>query len=180
MTSAPQTRRKEHARVCRKIVAAVRWSGYLIHHTPNEKQSSARSKGAFIGHLVRMKAEGMHVGYPDLRIDDPTKRAPLGVAIEVKVDGDTLTDEQRSTIAWLNRIGVRACEVRHEAEALDWLRAQGYDIREPPKVLDETPDFDSVAPARPRKQNPTRARAAVAESSRATPAKRRSRRAHME
>lgn len=124
-------RSKEHARICKEIVAAARWSGLLIHHAKNE-ETPRGSRGKFIGHMREMKAQGLHTGYPDLRIDNPAPKAPMGCAFEVKVPPDKVRDEQRNTIDILNDIGVRTFVVTHEDQALKVMKDLGYVIRPAP------------------------------------------------
>ena len=86
----------------------------LLYAIPNAARRSPR-QGAW------MKAEGMKAGVPDLCLPVP-EVGYMGLYIEMKMPGNTLTKEQQEFMALLNRYGHRVVTCHSSTEAIQVIK----------------------------------------------------------
>ena len=111
------------------LVAELRKRKIVFCSVPN---GGLRKKGE----AVRLKMSGVERGVPDLLIFDPPPLHPekSGVALELKVKGGTVSDDQRR---WLKRLGDRnwiTLVCYGASEALEELCRLGYGVTDASQV----------------------------------------------
>ncbi|MFN8992984.1 MAG: VRR-NUC domain-containing protein [Pseudomonadota bacterium] len=119
MTAAPKRKAQPEAIIQRAIIARLRMSGIVCHHSPNA------AKRSVIGGR-RIKADGMITGWPDLTI---VGREGLVAFLEVKAPGGKLSPAQSEIGEMLRRMGHTWAVVRSQDEAVATLQAWGWDVK---------------------------------------------------
>ena len=119
MTDAPKRKAQPEAAIQRAIIARLRLSGIVCHHSPNA------AKRSVIGGR-RIKADGMITGWPDLTVVGPEG---LVAFIEVKAPGGKLSPAQREIGTMLRHMGHIWTPVYSQDEAVEWLQAWGWDVK---------------------------------------------------
>ena len=119
MTAAPKRRAQPEAAIQRAIIARLKLSGIVCHHSPNA------AKRTVIGGR-HIKQDGMITGWPDLTV---VGREGLVAFLEVKAPGGKLSEAQREIGAALCRMGHTWQVVRSQDEAVYWLQQWGWDVK---------------------------------------------------
>lgn len=121
MTAAPKRKRRAHleAVIQRAIIARLKLSGIVCHHSPNAARRSVNAGR-------RIKADGMITGWPDLIVVGPEG---LVAFLEVKTPRGKLSEAQREIGMALCRMGHTWQVVRSQDEAVTWLQAWGWDVK---------------------------------------------------
>ena len=119
MTAAPKRKAQPEAAIQRAIIARLRMSGIVCHHSPNA------AKRSVIGGR-RIKADGMITGWPDLTVVGPEG---LVAFLEVKGPKGRVSDAQREIGTMLRHMGHIWTPVYSQDEAVEWLRAWGWDVK---------------------------------------------------
>ncbi|MFN8992419.1 MAG: VRR-NUC domain-containing protein [Pseudomonadota bacterium] len=119
MTAAPKRKAQPEAAIQRAIIARLRMSGIVCHHSPNA------AKRSVIGGR-RIKADGMITGWPDLTVVGPEG---LVAFFEVKAPGGKPSAAQIEIAAMLARMGHTWAIVRSQEDAVTWLQAWGWDVK---------------------------------------------------
>lgn len=119
MTAAPKRRAQPEAAIQRAIIARLKLSGIVCHHSPNA------AKRSVIGGR-RIKQDGMITGWPDLTVVGPEG---LVAFFEVKAPGGQLSAAQREIGEMLCRMGQTWQVVRSQDAAVAWLQAWGWDVK---------------------------------------------------
>jgi len=119
MTVAPKRKAQPEAAIQRAIIARLRISGIVCHHSPNA------AKRSVIGGR-RIKADGMITGWPDLTVVGPEG---LVAFLEVKGPGGKLSCAQGDIGVMLGRMGHTWAVVRSQDEAVATLQAWGWDVK---------------------------------------------------
>ena len=119
MTAAPKRKAQPEAAIQRAIIARLRLSGIVCHHSPNA------AKRSVIGGR-RVKQDGMITGWPDLTV---VGREGLVAFLEVKAPGGKLSPAQREIGDMLARMGHTWAVVRSQEQAVTWLQAWGWDVK---------------------------------------------------
>lgn len=113
------TRAAPEAAIQRAIIARLRLSGVVCHHSPN-----AARRNPITG--ARLKQEGMITGWPDLTLVGPDKRIAF---FEVKAEKGRTSDAQDECIAMLRRLGHDVAVVRSQDEAVLMLQEWGWPVK---------------------------------------------------
>ena len=95
-------------------LARLRWC-----HTPNGGSRNLRE-------AANLKRAGVKAGVPDVLIFTPALRAPRGTALELKVKGGALREEQREWLEALRALGWATVVAYGYEDAIAQLRALGY------------------------------------------------------
>ena len=119
MTAAPKRKAQPEAAIQRAIIARLRMSGIVCHHSPNA------AKRSVIGGR-RVKQDGMITGWPDLTV---VGREGLVAFLEVKAPGGKLSPAQSEIGEMLARMGHTWAVVRSQEQAVTWLQAWGWDVK---------------------------------------------------
>ena len=119
MTAAPKRKAQPEAAIQRAIIARLRMSGIVCHHSPNA------AKRSVIGGR-RIKADGMITGWPDLTVVGPEG---LVAFLEVKAPGGKLSPAQSEIGDMLTRMGHTWAVVRSQDEAVATLQSWGWDVK---------------------------------------------------
>ena len=119
MTAARKPKAQPEAAIQRAIIARLRMSGIVCHHSPNA------AKRSVIGGR-RVKQDGMITGWPDLTVVGPEG---LVAFLEVKAPKGRLSDAQGEIGDMLARMGHLWAVVRSQDEAVTWLQAWGWDVK---------------------------------------------------
>ena len=115
----PKRKAQPEAAIQRAIIARLRMSGIVCHHSPNA------AKRSVIGGR-RIKADGMITGWPDLTV---VGREGLVAFLEVKAPGGKLSPAQSEIGDMLTRMGHTWAVVRSQDEAVATLQAWGWDVK---------------------------------------------------
>ena len=119
MTTAPKRKAQPEAIIQRAIIARLRMSGIVCHHSPN-----AAKRSVINGR--RVKQDGMITGWPDLTVVGPEG---LVAFLEVKAPGGKLSPAQGEIGMMLMRMGQVWAEVRSQDEAVQTLQEWGWDVK---------------------------------------------------
>ena len=119
MTVAPKRKAQPEAAIQRAIIARLRMSGIVCHHSPNA------AKRSVIGGR-RIKADGMITGWPDLTLVGPDKRVAF---LEVKAEKGRTSAAQDDCLAMLRRMGHDVAVVRSQDDAVLMLQEWGWPVR---------------------------------------------------
>ena len=119
MTAARKPKAQPEAAIQRAIIARLRMSGIVCHHSPNA------AKRSVIGGR-RVKQDGMITGWPDLTV---VGREGLVAFLEVKALGGKLSPAQGEIGMMLMRMGQVWAEVRSQDEAVAVLQQWGWDVK---------------------------------------------------
>lgn len=119
MTAAPKRKAQPEAAIQRAIIARLRMSGIVCHHSPNA------AKRSVIGGK-RVKQDGMITGWPDLTVVGPEG---LVAFLEVKAPGGKLSPAQGEIGMMLIHMGHTWAEVRSQDEAVAALKTWGWDVK---------------------------------------------------
>jgi hypothetical protein len=119
MTAAPKRKAQPEAAIQRAIIARLRLSGIVCHHSPNA------AKRSVIGGR-RVKQDGMITGWPDLTVVGPEG---LVAFLEVKAPGGKPSPAQSEIGDMLTRMGHTWAEVRSQDEAVAVLQQWGWDVK---------------------------------------------------
>jgi len=119
MTAAPKRKAQPEAAIQRAIIARLKLSGIVCHHSPNA------AKRSVIGGR-RIKADGMIAGWPDLTV---VGREGLVAFLEVKAPGSKLSPAQGEIGMMLIHMGHTWAEVRSQGEAVAALKKWGWDVK---------------------------------------------------
>ena len=119
VTAAPKRKAQPEAIIQRAIIARLKLSGIVCHHSPNA------AKRSVIGGR-RIKADGMITGWPDLTVVGPEG---LVAFLEVKAPGGKLSPAQGEIGMMLMRMGQVWAEVRSQDEAVAVLQQWGWDVK---------------------------------------------------
>jgi hypothetical protein len=117
--AAPKRKAQPEAAIQRAIIARLRMSGIVCHHSPNA------AKRSVIGGR-RIKADGMITGWPDLTV---VGREGLVAFLEVKAPGGKLSPAQGEIGMMLIHMGHTWAEVRSQDEAVAALKKWGWDVK---------------------------------------------------
>ena len=119
MTAAPKRKAQPEAAIQRAIIARLRLSGIVCHHSPNA------AKRTVIGGR-RIKQDGMITGWPDLTV---VGREGLVAFLEVKAPGGKLSDAQAEIGIMLGRMGHTWGIAFSQDEAVELLQHWGWDVK---------------------------------------------------
>ena len=119
MTAAPKRKAQPEAAIQRAIIARLRLSGIVCHHSPNAAKRSVISGR-------RIKADGMITGWPDLTVVGPEG---LVAFLEVKAPGGKLSPAQAEIGDMLNRMGHTWAVVYSHSDAAAALQSWGWDVK---------------------------------------------------
>lgn len=119
MTAAPQRKARPEAAIQRAIIARLRLSGVVCHHSPNA------AKRSVIGGR-RIKQDGMITGWPDLTVVGPEGLVGF---LEVKAPRGKPSDTQTEIGEMLGRMGHTWAIVRSQDEAVTALQAWGWPVK---------------------------------------------------
>ena len=119
MTAAPKRKAQPEAIIQRAIIARLRLSGIVCHHSPNA------AKRSVIGGR-RIKADGMITGWPDLTV---VGREGLVGFLEVKAPDGKLSPAQAEIGEMLSRMGHTWRVVHSQDEAVEALQTWGWDVK---------------------------------------------------
>ena len=119
MTAAPKRKAQPEAAIQRAIIARLKLSGIVCHHSPNA------AKRSVIGGW-RIKQDGMITGWPDLTVVGP---AGLVGFLEVKAPGGKLSPAQREIAEMLGCMGHTWALVQSQEEAVRALQQWGWDVK---------------------------------------------------
>ena len=115
----PKRREQPEAAIQRAIIARLKLSGIVCHHSPNA------AKRSVIGGR-RIKADGMITGWPDLTVVGPEGLVGF---LEVKAPGGKLSQAQGEIGDMLGRMGHTWAVVRSQDEAVEILQQWGWDVK---------------------------------------------------
>ena len=120
MTVAPPKRKAQpEAAIQRAIIARLKLSGIVCHHSPNA------AKRTVIGGR-RIKQDGMITGWPDLTV---VGREGLVAFLEVKTPRGKLSDAQTEIGQMLDYMGHTWAIVRSQDEAVAVLQQWGWPVK---------------------------------------------------
>jgi hypothetical protein len=119
MTAAPKRKAQPEAAIQRAIIARLKLSGIVCHHSPNA------AKRSVIGGR-RIKADGMITGWPDLTVVGPEG---LVAFLEVKAPGGKPSPAQAEIGKMLRYMGHTWEVVHSQDQAVIWLQAWGWDVK---------------------------------------------------
>ena len=119
MTAAPKRKAQPEAAIQRAIIARLRLSGIVCHHSPNA------AKRSVIGGR-RVKQDGMITGWPDLTV---VGREGLVGFLEVKAPDGKLSEAQREIAEMLGCMGHTWAIVRSQDEAVTALQQWGWPVK---------------------------------------------------
>ena len=119
MTAAPKRKAQPEAAIQRAIIARLRLSGIVCHHSPNAAKRSVISGR-------RVKQDGMITGWPDLTVVGPEG---LVAFLEVKAPKGRLSGAQDEIGKMLRHMGHIWTVVHSQDEAVAWLQAWGWDVK---------------------------------------------------
>lgn len=121
MTDAAARKRKAQpeAAIQRAIIARLKLSGIVCHHSPNA------AKRTVIGGR-RIKQDGMITGWPDLTVVGPEG---LVAFFEVKAPGGELSPAQAEIGDMLNRMGHTWAVVYSQTDAAAALQSWGWPVK---------------------------------------------------
>ena len=119
MTAAPKRKAQPEAIIQRAIIARLRMSGIVCHHSPNA------AKRSVIGGR-RIKADGMITGWPDLTV---VGQEGLVAFLEVKAPDGKPSPAQAEIGDMLARMGHLWAVVRSQDEAVAVLQQWGWDVK---------------------------------------------------
>ncbi|CAB4155746.1 VRR-NUC domain containing protein [uncultured Caudovirales phage] len=115
----PKRKAQPEAAIQRAIIARLRMSGIVCHHSPNAAKRSVNGGR-------RVKQDGMITGWPDLTVVGPEG---LVAFLEVKAPGGKLSPAQAEIGMMLMRMGQVWAEVRSQDEAVATLQQWGWDVK---------------------------------------------------
>ena len=119
MTAAPKRKAQTEAVIQRAIIARLKLSGIVCHHSPNAAKRSVISGR-------RIKADGMITGWPDLTVVGPEG---LVAFLEVKAPKGRLSAAQMEIGGILQLMGQCWAIVRSQDEAVAVLQQWGWDVK---------------------------------------------------
>lgn len=119
MTATPKRKAQPEAAIQRAIIARLKLSGIVCHHSPNA------AKRTVIGGR-RIKQDGMITGWPDLTV---VGREGLVAFLEVKAPGGRLSPAQADIRAMLFRMGHTYALVYSQDDAVTALQEWGWDVK---------------------------------------------------
>ena len=119
MTAARKPKAQPEAAIQRAIIARLRLSGIVCHHSPNAAKRSVNGGR-------RVKQDGMITGWPDLTV---IGREGLVAFLEVKAPDGKPSPAQSEIGEMLARMGHTWAVVRSQEQAVTWLKAWGWDVK---------------------------------------------------
>jgi len=119
VTATPKRKAQPEAVIQRAIIARLKLSGIVCHHSPNA------AKRTVIGGR-RIKQDGMITGWPDLTVVGPEGLVGF---LEVKAPGGKLSPAQAEIGMMLMRMGQIWAEVRSQDEAVAVLQQWGWPVK---------------------------------------------------
>lgn len=119
MTAAPKRKAQPEAAIQRAIIARLKLSGIVCHHSPNA------AKRTVIGGR-RIKQDGMITGWPDLTVVGPEGLVGF---LEVKAPGGKLSEAQKEIARMLTDMGHTWAVVMSQDAAVEILQHWGWDVK---------------------------------------------------
>jgi len=90
-------------------------------HVPNGGRRGKRE-------AAELRLSGVKAGVPDVLVFTPATNAPKGCALELKAPGGRVSDEQRTWLEQLARLGWAVVVAYGYEDALVQLKSLGYEV----------------------------------------------------
>ena len=119
MNAVAKRKAQPEAAIQRAIIARLKLSGIVCHHSPNA------GKRSVIGGK-RIKADGMITGWPDLTVVGPEGLVGF---LEVKAPGGKLSEAQKEIARMLTDMGHTWAVVMSQDAAVEILKHWGWDLK---------------------------------------------------